>query len=173
MASKIFPNRCREIPAMDGGILLQQIRVGKNAYLHHFVKPEPLDIFHKHRWKHMRSFVLFGKYREQRFDASSKDTTTVEHRVGQTFTMDESVIHRISYWSPKCWTLFFFYGDGQDWGYYDKQGNYTPWQDYIPLDKRANMSDKGACKHKWKFFSKRGPHCSKCFLKWSKRKLYK
>jgi len=136
IVSKIFPKRCREIPAMDGGILLQQVRVTKNSYLHHFVKPEPVDMFHKHRWKKMRSFVLTGRYVEERLSPEG-DVSEVKHKFGQTFTMDKSTIHRVSYWSPRCWTWFFFGESDGDWGYYDRQMNYTPWDEYIPQDMRV------------------------------------
>jgi len=143
LVEKLFPDRCREIPAMDGGILLQQIRVTKNSYLHHFLKPEPLGMFHKHRWKTMRSFVLTGSYREQRLyksawpDIWKSHSRSITHRFGQTFTMDKSVIHRVEYWSPWCWTWFFFGESDGDWGYYDFDLNYTPWDEYIPDEIRV------------------------------------
>lgn len=129
--SKLFPSRCREVPAIDGGVLLQQVRITSGIYLQHFCKPEPEGIFHIHRWENMRSFVLTGHFTEQRLRA---DKTKVEkrHRFLSTYTMTRDVLHRVSYWSPKCWTIFCFSGGGKDWGYFDEQFNYTPWDEYIP-----------------------------------------
>jgi len=137
LAQKYFPKRCREIPAIDGGILLQQIKVTKNCYLQHFVKPEPEGKFHIHRWKKMRSFILSGHYVEQRLYAN-RTTTEIRHRFGTTFSMDKGAVHRVAYWSPKCWTLFMFSGSDGLWGYLDKDFNYTPWDEYIPDDIRVD-----------------------------------
>lgn len=134
LMSKIIPNRCREIPHVSGGILLQQIRVFKNCYLQHFVQPEVIDIFHLHRWSKMRSFILCGHYVEERI-YSDRTTNKIEHSFLESFSMDRSVNHRIDYWSPRCWTLFIYSDDDLGWGYIDKDFNYTPWDKYIPDDK--------------------------------------
>ena len=133
--NKLIPSKCRIIPAIDGGDLLLQVRLSKRFYLHKFLKPEPQDIFHVHRWHKMRSFILKGSYTEERLfiDGSSK---IVKHNWLSTFSMDKSVIHRIESWD-NCWSLFFFDGSDENWGYVDRSMNYTPWQEYIPEDKRV------------------------------------
>lgn len=130
--SFLFPKRCREIPAVNGGVLLQQIRITKTAYMHHFVQPEPAGKFHLHRWTKMRSFILTGHYIEERLYAD-RSTKKIRHRFLQTFAMGREAIHRIDYWSPGCWTLFFYSDDDLGWGYVDGETfEYTPWDEYIP-----------------------------------------
>lgn len=133
--NKLFPDRCREIPGVNGKTLLQQVRVGKRFYLHRFLQPEPKDIFHIHRWMKMRSFVLWGNYVEERMYAD-RTTSKIKHRMWSTFSMDKSVVHRIDEWN-NAWTLFYFSGNNSSWGYLDKDFNFTPWDEYIPEERRV------------------------------------
>ena len=85
----------------------------------------------------MRSFVLTGYFVEQRQRA---DRSRIEktHRFFSTYTMTRDVVHRIEYWSPRCWTIFCFSKEEKDWGYLDSDLNYTPWNEYIPDEIRVD-----------------------------------
>ena len=132
--NRFIPDKCREIPSVEDDTLLLQIRVSKRLYLHKFLKPEPQNVWHVHRWHKMRSFILWGNYTEQRLFIDGT-TKLINHRTWSTFTMDKSVMHRIEYWSPHCWSLFFFDESDENWGYINRDMEYTPWQDYIPESK--------------------------------------
>lgn len=100
---RTFPSRYRVVPhATTGEPMLRQFRVTKRIYLQQFLEPEEHEYMHNHRWEKVRSIVLSGMYVEER-----PGRITITRRAGQTHTMDRSVIHRIAYWSPLCWTLFF------------------------------------------------------------------
>lgn len=137
LLNKLFPTRCREIPHVDGGVLLRQVRVFKNVYLQQFAQPEVVDMFHLHRWSKMRSFILSGHYVEERLYAD-KTRAKIRHQRFTTFTMTRDVVHRVHYWSPRCWTLFIYSDDNLGWGYIDPDHNFTDWQDYIPSAKRVD-----------------------------------
>ena len=144
LVSKLLPKLCREIPHPNGGVLLQQIKVwdrkGTVAYLQHFCQPEEKDVFHRHRWDYMRSIVLTGHYVEERPNfhyVGLPQKEFIKRHWFKTHTMDAKVIHRISHWSPRCWTLFITKNNKHTWGYYNRDGVFTPWDEYIPEARRV------------------------------------
>lgn len=105
--------------------------------MHRFLKPEPAGIFHVHRWLYMRSFVLWGNYTEERLFAD-RTTRKIRHRWLSTFSMTKDVVHRIDQWNS-AWTWCFVKSDTGLWGYLDSDLKYTPWDEYIPQDKRVGQ----------------------------------
>jgi len=146
IAAKLFPSRCREIPAIDGGILLRQIKLTEKVFLQNFAKPEPEGIFHLHRWERMRSFVLTGSFIEQRLRAD-RSKRLIRHRFLSTYSMTRDVVHRVAYWSPRCWTIFIMMGNTGEWGYLDENFTFTKWDEYIPeelvMKKRFSQTTLG------------------------------
>lgn len=134
---KIIPSRCREIPGTNGEILLQQVRISKRLYLHHFCQPEPEGVWHCHRWRKSRSFVFWGKYTEERL-LPNRERVKITHKAPSTFSMGKEVVHRIHKWD-NAWTIFWFTVEDQkkDWGYFDEDFNYTSWRDYIEKERRV------------------------------------
>lgn len=151
----VFPSRARVIPHAEdpARALLTQFLVlhwGRlSLYLQHFESPESHEYFHRHRWGYMRSFVLSGYYVEERpaqwepgiaqdmLQVSQGRTwrgasNFIARARGDTFTMSPEVIHRVSLWSPLCWTLFLTWAPQDDWGYYAREtGAFTPWRDFV------------------------------------------
>jgi hypothetical protein len=127
--AKHFPARYRLIPRRsDGAPLLRQFKITEWLYLQSFVNPEERDLFHVHRWRKMRSFVLSGEFHEERYPGLSCSYSGphsgfnyyIEHRAPSTYSMDQTNIHRLSYVMPDTWTLFLMRGNERDWGYYPR-----------------------------------------------------
>lgn len=138
-----FPSRYRLIPrAQDGVPLLRQFKVfGSWCYLQSFIGPEVHDWFHRHRWERMISFVLSGAIKEERYPGG----IFMVHRGGSVYTMDRTVVHRVSAVMSRTWTLFFVFGlrsrlDGKaDWGYYPrpKITGWVQWDKMIPDERKV------------------------------------
>lgn len=155
---RAFPSRARIIPHAedpDKDLLLQflvwPLRRRKpeegpapvSYYLQHFLTAESRDWYHKHRWSHMRSFVLSGWFLEHR----PIQDRYLNHGRWSTYTMGRDVVHHVAYWSAHCWTLFIVRGASDDWGYYPKfvfgkgrygnvshrfmKDHYVPWRPHI------------------------------------------
>jgi hypothetical protein len=144
----LFPDRWRVIPRKeDGKPMLRQFRLwgsgsmgamvfGSAAYLQSFIAPERLDDFHRHRWTHMRSFVLSGMLIEERYPGGMM---TVRH-APDTYAMDWTTIHRLDYASPRTWTLFLMRGNSVRWGYYrrpEPAPRMVPAEEAIPIERRV------------------------------------
>ena len=139
---RLFPKRYRLIPRIDGQPLLRQflvLRLGKflEVYLHSFVNGETDQWFHRHRWGHMFSMVLSGRFCEERFPGR----LFWVHYAPSFYYMDQSTIHRLHWAGERTWSLFFGFGNGDSWGYYRRPTpealQYTPWQQMIPPEKRV------------------------------------
>lgn len=138
-----FPSRYRLIPrAHDGAPLLRQFNVlGNWCYLQSFENPEDWNWFHVHRWRRMISIVLSGTFKEERYPGGQFKL----RRSPSIYSMDRTVVHRLSAVMPRTWTLFFMFGsisrsDGKaDWGYYPrpKQSGFVPWDKMIPDERRV------------------------------------
>lgn len=128
---RAFPERHRVVPradAPDVPMLDQFMLVPGKLYLQHFRAEESPDWFHHHRWQHMRSIVLSAFYVEERPHGKAYHT----RQRGYTHVMDHDTIHRIDYWHPHCWTLFYMGDDLKDWGYYARDlRSYVPWQEFV------------------------------------------
>lgn len=128
---RAFPERHRVIPRADDPeipMLDQFMLIPGKLYLQHFRSEESQDWFHHHRWDHMRSIVLSAFYVEERALGKSY---RVRQR-GRSHTMDHDTIHRVDYWHPYCWTLFFMGEDLKEWGYYGRDLDcYYPWEEFV------------------------------------------
>ena len=72
--------------------------------LHHFTAPDIGDP-HDHPFQ-FRSTILEGWYAEERYDRGSGKARHHVRRAGESFTVEASVIHRITGLAPSgCWTL--------------------------------------------------------------------
>lgn len=146
----LMPWRARVIPRADepSRLLLRQFLVchwGKlSIYLQHFEGPEAWEWFHKHRWDYMRSFVLSGRYVEERAeDVWDEDEilgfrTVHNHYQRRRFNSHRlypESIHRVEWWDPLCWTMFVTYNPRHEWGYYPRgkysSEDFVPWRDFI------------------------------------------
>jgi hypothetical protein len=143
-----FPSRCRTVPHAEDPSkpLLTQLLLwhqGKTSvYLQHFETAEDYDWFHRHRWTYMRSYVLSGMYLEERpvdpnaFSIPAKAETVIRCRYRlTTHTFEPETIHRVDFWSPKCWTVFVTKNPDQEWGYYPRgkfgAADFVPWRQFI------------------------------------------
>ena len=145
-----LPGRFRIVPeASTGEPMLRQLAIirggswiGKRVgalYLQHFDAPEPRGYAHIHRWRRMRSLVLSGSFIEER----PIDVEYIAHMRGDRYEMDRKVIHRVEWWSPRCWTLFHMSVEQSDaWGWFEianrdsstRQrvlGCFIPWRKHI------------------------------------------
>lgn len=145
-----LPWRARVVPRADDPSkpLLTQFLLykaeGVSIYLQHFEAPEAYEYFHRHRWSYMRSLILSGMYLEERpwtsFDGITPKAMYNEQRLYmrlrfRSHTMDHDTIHRVDYWAPLCWTLFYTRDPSNDWGYYPR-GDYSdsafiPWKQFV------------------------------------------
>ncbi len=141
--ARTFPSRYRMIPRLDGKPLLRQFLVCKlgrfvEVYLQSFLDGETAEWFHVHRWGRMISFVLSGRFCEERFPGGPG--LFLVHSAPGVYTMDQSTIHRLHWTTEKTWTLFFAFDNDGSWGYYRRPTpealQYTPWQQMIPPEKR-------------------------------------
>ena len=139
-----FPSRYRLIPrAQDGAPLLRQFRLfGSWCYLQSFENPEVREWFHRHRWERMISIVLSGAFKEERYPGG----IFVVHRAGSIYSMDRTVVHRLSAVKLRTWTLFFMFGprarrrdNRPDWGYYPrpKVDGFVEWDKMIPDERKV------------------------------------
>ncbi len=137
-----FPSRYRLIPrAQDGVPLLRQFKLFSWCYLQSFVTGEVWGWFHRHRWERMISFVLSGSFKEERYPGG----IFVVHKAPSIYTMDRTVIHRLSAVTARTWTLFLMFRprvrvDGNaDWGYYPRPANdgYVRWDKMIPEERKV------------------------------------
>lgn len=154
----LFPWRSRIVPAAEDPErpLLKQfaiLRAGRFGalYLQHFVTPEPREFVHCHRWHSMRSWVLSGLFIEER-PLDPNQRYHIHERFG-SYSMSHTVIHRVEFWSRRCWTLFWMSPELSDaWGWWhvaDRNapqpwkilGNFIPWRDHI--QKRIESLDSG------------------------------
>jgi hypothetical protein len=136
---KAFSKRARLLPRADDPTkpLLMQVLLwhnkakGVSVYLQHFTGPEAYEWFHRHRWQYMRSLILSGMYLEERSDWPS----LIQRRRFNTYRMCKDTIHRVDYWAPLCWTIFYTQGPSDDWGYYLRgdysQEAFVPWRQFI------------------------------------------
>lgn len=128
---RAFPDRYRVVPRADDPetpMLDQFMIVPGRVYLQHFRSAESIDWFHHHRWETMRSIVLSAFYVEERPLGRSYFTRYAL----TTHTMDHDTIHRVDYWHPHCWTLFFMGRDLEEWGYYARDlRSYVPWREFV------------------------------------------
>ena len=129
--AKVFPSRYRVIPRIhDGEPLLRQFKITEWAYLQSFVNPEGHDLYHRHRWTQMRSFVLSGEFTEERYPGD----IFILHRAPSTYTMDFGTIHRLDSVTPRTWTLFLMRHNSIGWGYYlrPRSYEYQSWDKTVP-----------------------------------------
>ena len=137
--ARLFPNRYRVIPRVqDGAPLLRQFKICRWAYLQSFVNVEHPDWFHVHRWQRMISFVLSGRFREERYPGSLARFFKT-HSAPSVYMMDRSVMHRLDAADPCTWTLFFMFGDRKAWGYFPRPSSvdYVPWDQFIPEERKV------------------------------------
>lgn len=138
--AKLFPGRYRIIPGLHGKPLLRQFKITGWAYLQSFVNAEGRDLFHRHRWKSMVSFVLSGYLQEERYPGCGDFLFMKAHKAPSVYTMDDTVIHRLDYVAPRTWTLFLMFDDQKNWGYFRRPAvppEYIPWDKAIPEEKRV------------------------------------
>lgn len=137
-----FPARYRLIPrAQDGLPMLRQFKIFSWCYLQSFAIGEVWGWFHRHRWDRMISLVLSGAFKEERYPGG----IFVVHRAGSIYTMDRTVVHRLSAVMPRTWTLFFMFGPrsrpngAADWGYYPRPTTtgFVPWDKMIPAERKV------------------------------------
>jgi hypothetical protein len=150
---KAFSKRARLLPRADDPTkpLLRQVLLyhnkakGVSVYLQNFIGPESFYWFHRHRWEYMRSLVLSGMYLEERPFAMHPKSPEAKagvtlHRLYQrcrfeSHHMDHDTIHRVDYWAPLCWTIFYTKGPSDDWGYFPRgdysEAAYVPWRQFI------------------------------------------
>lgn len=157
---RVLPSRARTIPhATDASRpLLTQFalwRAGKGRlaiYLQHFESPEPETHLHRHRWKWMGSLVLSGWFREERATTPPIVghycwTRPIAHRAGTAYSMRKQDVHRVSWWSQRCWTLFVMWDADDDWGYWERRTSDGTWVRFIPwrehIQKRVPSLDTG------------------------------
>lgn len=144
--AKHFPDRYRVIPRRsDGEPLLRQFKITDWLYLQSFENPEERNLFHVHRWKKMYSFVLSGRFREERYPGVGYAGGPFcgccylkMHEAPSIYTMDNADIHRLDYVAPNTWTLFAMRGNMKQWGYYPRPDDtgYTTWEEAIPDERK-------------------------------------
>jgi len=84
---------------------------------------------HNHPWRKSISFILSGKYLEQRLI----DGKVVERILspGKFNYIKANDFHRVELVTKRVWTLFISGSKDQDWGFIDTETkNYTPWQEH-------------------------------------------
>lgn len=142
--ARLFPSRWRVIPRFqDGAPLLRQFKIFDWLYLQSFVNSELKNWFHVHRWRKMISIVLSGAIIEERYPGggpgSYPEGFYIFHGSPSVYSMDGTTIHRVDVALPMTWTLFFQFGDREQWGYFPRPQNqgYIPWDQMIPDKFRA------------------------------------
>ncbi len=141
--ARVFPGRYRVIPrAQDGIPMLRQFKLTRWAYLQSFQCREVPERFHVHRWRRMFSFVLSGKFFEERYPGG----ITIRHEAPSIYSMDDTVIHHVISVVPRTWTLFLMFGKNRHyfpggWGYVDAPDvfslGYKSWTEEIPAELRV------------------------------------
>lgn len=136
----------RQFALIRGGSFIGR-RFGA-LYFQHFLQPEPMTYMHRHRWARMRSWVLSGLFVESRPGGEITSADYAVHARGESYEMDRTTIHRVAYWSRRCWTLFWMSPDvSDDWGWYEwdattgRLGAFRPWRTHIA--KRVPSLDTG------------------------------
>jgi hypothetical protein len=75
-------------------------------------------------------------YREEYLDKSSRTTKVRTMKPGMINTISSDDFHRVTLHKGRCWTLFLSTdrlsdSDGNDWGFYDPEGDsFVPWGEY-------------------------------------------
>lgn len=149
LLARAFPSRYRVIPRRsDGKPLLRQFKLfetaaGNGVYIQSFVRGEERELFHCHRWRRMVSIVLSGAFMEERYPGAPYGPRfggrfLVLHAAPSVYTMDWTTIHRLDDVMPRTWTLFFMWGNREDWGYFARPNlvEYWPWNEAIPKERQ-------------------------------------
>ncbi len=144
--ARTFPKRFRTIPRLDGQPLLRQFlvcRIGPKdrpwieIFLQSFVNGETMEWMHRHRWARMVSFVLCGRFCEERYPGR----LFWVHAAPSVYMMDQTTIHRLDWAAEKTWTLFVGLANNGQWDYWRRPTpeavQRTPWQEMIPPEKRV------------------------------------
>ena len=138
--ARLFPKRWRVIPRLQDGVpMLRQFRIFDWLYLQSFLVGELPELFHFHRWRYMRSFVLSGVFWEERYPGGGRNT--IRHAAPSTYSMDHTVIHNLCGSAPRTWTLFLMFGNRKMWGYYERPRelpSFIPWDEAIPETRIVN-----------------------------------
>ncbi len=98
-------------------------KFGISIFLHWFVTKDQDDWVHDHPWRFCVSFILAGKYLEERvryFDPI--DGPVLKRKWVRFFNwLLPSTFHRVAQAAPETWTLFIHFGRIKEWGFFEKQ----------------------------------------------------
>ena len=112
---------------------------GYRPYLHYFFRGDDDRALHNHPWRLSHSFILFGGYREYRWDGKHQVILERDFRPGDVNFLSRQDYHRIELLDPErgCWSLFFAIdrlakSDGTDWDFFiPETGETIPWGKYV------------------------------------------
>jgi hypothetical protein len=118
LAERLIPERTREIPeAYDPsrGVVLRQVAIVKRyVYLQQFSGSEHPAWAHSHQWRRTFAIGLWGSYLELRPAWQGLRL----RRAPYFYTMDDSVIHRVTLPSPGHTSVFIGLWRNDDLKYY-------------------------------------------------------
>lgn len=133
LLSRWFPNRCREIPeATDPSgkqVLLRQFAIVKKyVYLQQFASSEHPLFYHRHGWRWIFVFVLWGSYFERRLGGWK---TTYRGSAGPEFyVMNQNVVHQVHNPSPGHTSIAIgLFRDGER--VYFEEPTPIQWRDHV------------------------------------------
>lgn len=93
----------------------------QGAFLHHFHKGDQGRDFHNHPWEWAISFILTGRYSEERLNPETGEVTRHEWKAGDVNTLTKDSFHRVDLYDGGCWTLFIRGPRVQGWGFMDRE----------------------------------------------------
>lgn len=134
-----FPNRHIIIYVEDRPYLLR-FYIKRNGrlpgiYLHRFLSGDLDRDLHNHPWKKSYSLILYGKYKEERYDGSEIMSRVLSP--GNVNVIRYNDFHRIDLITKGVWTLFVSGDVVQAWGFKNRDtGKFTHWKTYLESKNR-------------------------------------
>lgn len=132
-----------EIPCRDGLLYLARLRVVQTPWfgllLHNIHEPDEGADPHNHPWSFV-SVILRGHYVERVYaDPANARSMYIEkrHGRGSVHLMGRGAAHQIVEASPGLRTLILTGPRRSGWGFFEPDGSYVAWQDYLRVGVRA------------------------------------
>lgn len=114
-----------------------------SIYLHCFESSDEDRELHNHPWKISISFILSGKYLEEKL-VNGKIARRLM-KPGKINIVRDREFHRIDLLDKKVWTLFISGPKTQDWGFVDRNTEkYESWQDHEARKSRNVVTNEKA-----------------------------
>lgn len=101
-----------------------------SCYLHLFHSGDEDLELHDHPWDFSISLILWGSYKEERFDKNFNIITKI-YKPGMINIIRGTDFHRVDLLTSKVWTLFISGRKKKNWGFIDRNTlKYWPWEEH-------------------------------------------